>query len=181
MAFLPLALFCLASGFTLVNASTRPPYEPVPACPPCFTSTVWTQGVCGKPRCTTPTTKPTPTPTPTPAPALSGDCTVTVTEAEPPTTTIVANTNVCSVFPTITQSIPCPPAPACDDDSQLCKTVWIPAMNTGPDSTTYISNCVATITPWIQPLPPGYTPTPPLPPSYPWPSSVTSGPSVAVV
>ncbi|KAL1895912.1 hypothetical protein Sste5346_005011 [Sporothrix stenoceras] len=167
MVIMKLALVVLASGFSLAAASTVPTYVPVPACPPCFTSTVYTQGVCGKPRCTTPTAAPTATPTATP----SGNCTVTVTQAEPATTTIVANTNVCSVFPTITRSIPCPPAPACEDEnSQRCKTVWKAPTNTGPDSTTYISECVATITPWIQPLPPGYTPTPPLPPAYPWPS-----------
>lgn len=105
---------------------------------------------------------------------MSGACTVTVTQAEPATTTIVANTNVCSVFPTITRSIPCPPAPACEDGSQRCQTVWKEAAHTGPDSTTYITACTATITPWIQPLPSGYTPTPPLPPSYAFPSSVVT-------
>ncbi|CAK7210709.1 hypothetical protein SBRCBS47491_000868 [Sporothrix bragantina] len=155
MALVKVALL-LAAVVTPAVAKALPDFSSAKGCPPCFTSTVYTPGVCGKPRCTSPAV---------PCASFATDTAVTTTT----TVTKVVNTNVCSVLPILTKAYPCPPAPACEAADVPCTTTT----NTFTVTTTSdLLECYATITPWIQPLPPGYTPTPPLPPSYAWPSAL---------
>ncbi|CAK7199328.1 hypothetical protein SEUCBS139899_002006 [Sporothrix eucalyptigena] len=154
MVFLKRPLLLAVASSALAAPPSPFDYTPVPACPPCFTSTIYTPGVCSKPRCT--------------APAVP--CASFVGEAATTTATItkVVNTNVCSVLPTVTRPYPCPTAPACEIADLSCTTTTATHTET---TTSLLLDCSATRTPWIQPLPSDYTPTPPLLPSYAWPSA----------
>ncbi|OAA66699.1 NAD(P)-binding domain protein [Niveomyces insectorum RCEF 264] len=142
------------------------PHPPIPTCPPCFTSTEWVPGPCGDLHCTGPSTP-------------AADCTVTL-DMWPRTTTIVVDTTVCSVMPTLTRPLPCPTAPPCNESDCAVVTVGNPvdisAGNTLLDVTRYLSICTPTQTPWSQSLPPDYTPTPVLlpPTDYPLPPSIST-------
>ncbi len=75
----------------------------------------------------------------------------------PRTTSVVINTDVCSVTPTVTRLSACPTATACNE----ANCAWV-TLGDGADVdvTRYVKNCRPASTPWTEPLPPGYTPGP---------------------